>query len=376
MARRQLSSLQPSWRAPAAAEGIDMDTIELEESWDDESLGVDMDVGSVVIIELVGDVEILETETLLDRVEGVLIPSGDDAVVVVALAKTRLFDSPVILRTKQEHAELIPRTASGVQSEAYVGSAAISLTTAVVKVRQNGVASTLPSRIMARKQLSSWHPIGIERFPSPMLELILVTSPEEAVDATLKSVTVIVTVTVTVDVMVGIMLVEELLLFEFVEAVGIGDPSMAVLGTKQEQAELMLAMTFGVHIEAYVGRAARSVTTAVVKDWQNGVASTFPSRIMARRQLSSWHPTGTSESAKRPARPGLLGLLVLGSIVIVVLLMLAELLGLLEILEIIGLEVIILKLMVAVAMEGAVEFSIVMEPATVPGYAHAQIEEI
>jgi len=47
-----------------------------------------------------------------------------------------------------------------------------------------------------------------------------------------------------------------------------------------------------VHIEAYVGRAARLEMMAVVKVWQKGVALMFPSRIMARRQLSSLQPIG------------------------------------------------------------------------------------
>ena len=61
-------------------------------------------------------------------------------------------------------------------------------------------------------------------------------------------------------------------------------------GTRHEQAELMRAILSGPHMLAYVGSAASLVSTAVVKTLQKGVAAQEPSRIMARRQLSSWQP--------------------------------------------------------------------------------------
>ena len=87
---------------------------------------------------------------------------------------------------------------------------------------QKGVASTFPSRIIARKQLSSLH----TRFSIPTSGEI-VELPESSVEDT-----------------VGVEVVFD------VETMDVVLEKPVCLGTKQEHAELIPEIGFGVHIEA------------------------------------------------------------------------------------------------------------------------------
>jgi len=159
--------------------------------------------------------------------------------------------------------------------EAYVGSAAGFVMTAVVNVAQKAVAPTPPSRTIARRQLSRLHTNGLAgREAVATGARVLVVDREEEAGVVVDTAMVLDFVELGID----------------DEVIEVSEPTLPI--ATHEQAELICETASVTHWEAYVGSAAGFVTIAVVNVAQNAVAPTPPSLTIARRQLSRLQTSG------------------------------------------------------------------------------------
>jgi hypothetical protein len=152
---------------------------------------------------------VVDTGTVLDFVElGI-----DDEVIEVS--------EPTLPMATHEQAELIWETASVTHCEAYVGSAAGFVTTAVVNVAQNAVAPTPPSRTIARRQLSRLHTNGLAGREAVATGARVLLVDEEEAGAVVDTATVLDFVELGID----------------DEVIEVSEPTLPI--ATQEQAELI-----------------------------------------------------------------------------------------------------------------------------------------